>query len=221
MLPSWISKQVFLPSHCNSLYIESKLLGNFSYIGFPPSLAPLSVHSWKKNKYRLTISKAAKSPEPKLYSRPVWWVPGLSTTKAGSCLGQQNAGGSKPATVPLPIFLCQSHGGWAACYCQACGPRCVWASGCASVCTASLGAAMTAHPPPAPLPSSGTPEGGSSPSSSSALCLPSFFLLHEAAKLNFIYTSKGLWTGSAGGSAVYGLPCFYKWDLGSSVTVMV
>lgn len=49
----------------------------------------------------------------------------LSTAKAGSCLGQQTSGGSKPVTVTLPTFPCQSHGDWAACSSQACGPRCV------------------------------------------------------------------------------------------------
>ena len=126
MLLGWISKQVFLPSHSNFLHIESKLLGNFSYTGFPRSLAPLSpCLSQLKEKCRLTISKAAKSLGPKLYSKPTWLVPALSTAKAGSCLGQQAAGGSKTATVPLPTFLCRSGGDGAACCCQACGPRCV------------------------------------------------------------------------------------------------
>lgn len=103
--------QVFPPSHSNFSDTELKLLGNSSDIGFPGSLAPLSpCLSQLKEKYRLTISKAAKSPEPKLYSRPVWLVPALQAAEAGSCLGQQTAGGSKAVRVPLPAFLSRIHG---------------------------------------------------------------------------------------------------------------
>lgn len=123
MLLGWISKQVFLPSHSNFLYIKLKLWAMSGILVF---LAPLPCCLLQlKEKYRLTISKAAKSPEPTLYSRLAWLMTALSTAQAGSCLGHQTAGGSKPATVPLPTFLCQSLGDWAACYCQACGPRCV------------------------------------------------------------------------------------------------
>lgn len=83
------------------------------------------------------------------------------------------------------------------------------ASGYARVCVVSLGAVIAARPPPTAPASLSTPEDGNSPSSSSALCLlspggerPSLLLLHDVAKLNFIYAKKGFSACSAGGSAM-------------------
>lgn len=75
-------------------------------------------------------------------------MPALSTASTGSCPGQQTAGGSKTVTAPLPPFLHQSHRDGAAARHAGQG---VWASGCAWVCTISLGAVTAARPPPTPL----------------------------------------------------------------------